>query len=612
MVMICVIGSLLFLGAAWAGDGQIDIATLPYNISGSGSYIVVKDLATTATDIDGITISADDVTLDLNGHTLKGPGKSAGTTGSGIVNSGTRTNITICNGTVRDWRAYGVDVTNTDNSQFEALRCYSNGGVGIGAGYGCTLTNNTCAYNDGGGISTGASTVSGNSCRLNAGNGIQIIASGTVIGNTCVANSGHGISGSFGSTITGNTCDNSGNHGISASASTISGNTCRNNTGDGINAESNSTVSGNTCEGNSNDGIEVYYASRVFDSNCTSNGPGGSDGAGIHAAFTDNQIMNNHCIANDRGLDLDAANNIVSGNTLRGNTIPVDAVANNQLDILISDLPYIISQPGTYRLSGDLYLAAQNSDGITINTDDVTLDLNGHALIGPGKAAGSIGSGIRVGGAGYINIIIRNGTVRDWREHGVYAASATNGRFEDLVCYNNGTNGLYTGYSCLAQRIVSFANGGAGILTRQHSTLNDNICTGNSGNGITTEGFNNVTGNICNYNAADGINADMDCIVSESNCNGNTGDGIEVRLRCRVVNNRCNNNGYLGDGAGINATNSGSTIEHNMVTDNDRGIDCNPATGNYIASNRATGNTTNYDIVGGNTQGAGDLANVSF
>jgi len=80
-----------------------------------------------------------------------------------------------------------------------------------------------------------------------------------------------------------------------------------------------------------------------------------------------------------------------------------------------------------------------------------------------------------------------------------------------------------------------------------------------------------------------------------------------------VVDNTCGDNGVgTGDGAGIHATSSDNCIEHNLVTDNDRGIDCNPATGNYIASNRASGNSTNYDIVGGNTVGAGDLANVAF
>ena len=83
--MACILGVWLLLCAgAWAGDGQIDIAEIPYTISSSGSYIVVHDLATTQTDTNGITIEADNVTLDLNGHALIGPGKAAGTSGDGI------------------------------------------------------------------------------------------------------------------------------------------------------------------------------------------------------------------------------------------------------------------------------------------------------------------------------------------------------------------------------------------------------------------------------------------------------------------------------------------------------------------------------------------------
>ena len=86
-----------------AGDGQIDIATLPYTISQPGSYVVVKDLTLSTTGADGITITANNVTLDLNGHTLTGPGKYAGSYDRGITVPGYLTNVEVRNGTVRNW-----------------------------------------------------------------------------------------------------------------------------------------------------------------------------------------------------------------------------------------------------------------------------------------------------------------------------------------------------------------------------------------------------------------------------------------------------------------------------------------------------------------------------
>ncbi len=571
--MACILGVWLLLGTgAWAGDGQIDIAEIPYTISSSGSYIVVHDLATIQTDVNGITIDAENVTLDLNGHAIIGPGRAAGTTGNGIyVPSPAKYNIAIRNGTVRDWRLDGIDAYNARNSQFEALRCYNNGDDGMRAGIG--------------------STVSGNSCRSNGNRGIYTGIGTTVSGNSCAYNGGPGIFAGPGNTVTGNTC--------------------RSNGFDGIYTVSGCTISGNTCTNNTGDGIQVSGDCRVVDNTCDGNGYLTGDGAGILATGSDNRITNNHCTDNDRGLDLDGADNIVSGNTLIGNTTPLDAVAGNQLDILISELPYTISQPGMYRLTGNLTLATQDTNGITIDADNVTLDLNGHAIIGPGKAAGTSGHGIDVYGTQY-NIAIRNGTLRDWRLDGVYAINARNSQFEAMRCYNNGDDGLVAGPGSTVTGNTCYNNGDDGINASVGSTVSGNACYDN-GDGIQTSSGCTVSGNTCRANDNDGINAASGSTVSGNTCTYNTGDGIQVSSDCRVVENTCDNNGYsTGDGAGINALSSDNCIEHNLVTDNDRGIDCNPVTGNYIASNRASGNTTQYDIAGGNTLGAGDLANVAF
>ncbi|MFH0794250.1 MAG: hypothetical protein V2A74_09500, partial [bacterium] len=73
---------------------------------------------------------------------------------------------------------------------------------------------------------------------------------------------------------------------------------------------------------------------------------------------------------------------------------------------------------------------------------------------------------------------------------------------------------------------------------------------------------------------------------------------------CIVRNCICDQNG-LGinnDGAGIHATGAGNRIEGNNVTRSDRGIDVDVG-GNFIASNTAHGNTTNFSITGTQTIG---------
>src|ERR1700675_3088171 len=74
----------------------------------------------------------------------------------------------------------------------------------------------------------------------------------------------------------------------------------------------------------------------------------------------------------------------------------------------ISSLPFTISASGSYYLTGNL-IATGSTAGITISADNVTLDLNGFALIG------NLGSSSPVAGinvpSGQRNLCIRNGTV---------------------------------------------------------------------------------------------------------------------------------------------------------------------------------------------------------
>ena len=84
----------------------------PFNITSAGSYYLTKDIGYGE---NGVVISADDVTVDLNGFTLLGPGTGSG---SGIVVSGARRNITIRNGRIHGFGAHGISAgaaTNVDS-----------------------------------------------------------------------------------------------------------------------------------------------------------------------------------------------------------------------------------------------------------------------------------------------------------------------------------------------------------------------------------------------------------------------------------------------------------------------------------------------------------------
>src|SRR2546426_476732 len=79
--------------------------------------------------------------------------------------------------------------------------------------------------------------------------------------------------------------------------------------------------------------------------------------------------------------------------------------------IPISVIPTNLSVPGSYYLTTNL-TQTTNAAGITIGASDITLDLNGFALIGTNGTA----DGITHASIPRTNICIRNGTVRNWRD----------------------------------------------------------------------------------------------------------------------------------------------------------------------------------------------------
>jgi hypothetical protein len=86
-----------------------------------------------------------------------------------------------------------------------------------------------------------------------------------------------------------------------------------------------------------------------------------------------------------------------------------DIYAGGPYGTKITSVPYTINAPGAYYLGGNLTYAG-NSNGITVNADNVTLDLMGFTLAYTGSSIDN--QGIFIWGRN--NVEIRNGTVRGW------------------------------------------------------------------------------------------------------------------------------------------------------------------------------------------------------
>jgi hypothetical protein len=120
----------------------------------------------------------------------------------------------------------------------------------------------------------------------------------------------------------------------------------------------------------------------------------------------------------------------------------------------IPSVPYTISSPGFYFLGGNLTMTG-NGVAIIINADDVTLDLMGFCLIGPG--AGNF-NGIYMNGR--TNVEIRHGTVRGFST-GIEAFSDTSSNHRVInikAMYNKGWGILLRGDNHLVQDCNSSNN----------------------------------------------------------------------------------------------------------------------------------------------------------
>jgi len=322
-----------------------------FKISAPGSYYLTGNV-TGVSGKYGIEVNASGVTLDLNGFEVLGVAGSL----DGIRGSATNIrNITIRNGSIRNWGGDGVTFTFVDTTSlfFERLMSSDNGESGIGtSASGCSFTDCTATGNGFGGITAGTGArVTSCLARDNTTGGIYASQGSTVVGCTAHANGDAGITVGFGCTVVDCTADDNVGDGFHASnGSTIIGCSAMFNAGNGIYAFTGITIrecttysnvlngidASGTCiiEGcisrsNTLDGIECSSSCVVRGNACTSNGAGAEIGAGINATGSNNRIEGNNCTSNDFGIDIDTAGNVIVRNTCADNTQNFLIVADN-------------------------------------------------------------------------------------------------------------------------------------------------------------------------------------------------------------------------------------------------------------------------------------------
>ncbi|MGD9612047.1 MAG: right-handed parallel beta-helix repeat-containing protein [Kiritimatiellia bacterium] len=293
----------------------------------------------------------------------------------------------------------------------------------------------------------------------------------------------------------------------------------------------------------------------------------------------------------------------------------------------ITNVPFMIVQPGSYYLAGSLTSATR---GVSIATNGVALDLMGFTLSGDGSGSGHGIELYNPAGLPVRDVVVRNGSVRRFG-YGVWAKYGQSCRFEDLDVSRNVWNGILLdglGGACDGNAIVRCALTGNGLAAIYFNGSSSGRCSGNriaqcavAGNLDDGIYFSGASGGACDANLV------TDCVVVTNGDHGfyfNSGTGRcngNRIARCTVKDNasygiflvgssgQCNGNAVVAstvagnDPYGVILNGNGGRCDGNVVADcmigenAGTGIRLNVAAGNRLENNRL------YDFAGGTKYG---------
>ena len=232
------------------------------------------------------------------------------------------------------------------------------------------------------------------------------------------------------------------------------------------------------------------------------------------------------------------------------------AIAGFVVAIDSPGFPVTLSGPGSYILTSDLTVGSATLTAIELSGDEITLDLNGFALIGPVtcSSAGSAlscspsGAGQGIAGAGSDFITVRNGQVRGFGSTGVRIGDYS--RVHGVIARQNGGDGFYVGTGSLVRECVADHNGGDGFegddapIFRQSASRSNkesgfegdlgsvylhNIADDNGQDGISAlSGANVIHDNVISNNEVNGVSAAAGGILTRNISTGNDNYGFSL------------------------------------------------------------------------------------
>jgi parallel beta-helix repeat protein len=358
--------ALLAVSSASAAPIKLQPDAFPVTITQSGPYRLAADVAVTNPGRHGITVLANDVAIDLRGHSLKGPGRGSG---SAIFQPAGVERLSVSNGGISGWLPgpeSGADdgfaiLAHGRRNSFASLFVSSNG-VGAFLSSQSSISNCNFESHDLGVVALTNNLVFFTTAFLVRSNAF-FLGDGSIAAYCTAYDAavGYVLAGKDAASdySTAYDCDGPGffvagparlrycaaysnDVGIEAGVGVEMLDCALNdNRREGIRATSNCIIRGAASVLNHGDGIAVDDACEVTDSGCNKN-----RGAGIRALGTANLLEHNKAFENGgAGIEVlssgntvvanqaggnGTANYSVSGSNTLGSIIPFDAAATNR------------------------------------------------------------------------------------------------------------------------------------------------------------------------------------------------------------------------------------------------------------------------------------------
>jgi len=192
------------------------------------------------------------------------------------------------------------------------------------------------------------------------------------------------------------------------------------------------------------------------------------------------------------------------------------------------------SAGGSYRLTSNLVVPDEDTNGILVNASSISIDLNGFEIVRTGCEGATtdctpesgIGAGVRTS-TERLGVSVRNGSITGMGWAGAQLVGEQ-AEAKGLRVRWNRLYGINTGPGAIVSGNTAYGNSGIGIRVGEGSTVSGNTAYSNGDNGIVALSGSSVSGNTAYINKSAGIQTGTGCLVQRNTVRNNTGYGLNL------------------------------------------------------------------------------------